>query len=150
MSLLNISNIPYERSYAIGACFLCQQCLFCDNKLTFITCECDLNKKPTLKNTGKEKRTLYSRLYNLKTKHTVYNILQFKKLKEANQIYFYNINFLFKFNFFLCSICHNVMTRLKRNTSTFKFNLLKSTKTTFKKSSKSVSNKIYQKINQSF
>jgi len=57
MSLLNISNIPYERSYAIGACFLCQQCLFCDNKLTFITCECDLNKKPTLKNTGKKKES---------------------------------------------------------------------------------------------
>src|SRR5437763_11831877 len=32
MSLHNISNIPYERSYAIDACFLCQQCLFCDNK----------------------------------------------------------------------------------------------------------------------
>src|SRR5437763_1319704 len=87
MSLLNISNIPYERSYAIGACFLCQQCLFCDNKLTFIICECDLNKKLTLKNTGKKKRTLYSRVYNPETRYTVYNTLQLEKLKEANKIY---------------------------------------------------------------
>jgi hypothetical protein len=131
---------PYKRQYAVGACFLCQHCFYCENKLTFIKCECNLNKKPTLKNTGKEKRTLYSRLYNPKTKHTVYNILQLEKLKEANQIYSYNINFLSKFNFSLCSVCHNLMTRLKRNSSNSKSNPSSSTKITFKKSSKSVSN----------
>ena len=133
-------HIPYERQYAIGACFLCQHCFYCENKLTLTKCECDLNKKPTLKNTGKTKRTLYSRLYNPKTKHTVYNTPQLKKLKEANQIYFYNIDFSSKFNFSLCSVCHNVMTRLKRDSSNSKSNPSRSTKTTFKKSSKSVSN----------
>jgi hypothetical protein len=131
-------NIPYERQYAIGACFLCQHCFYCENKLTFVKCECDLSKKPTLKNTGKEKRTLYSRLYNPNTKHTIYNTLQLKKLKEANQIYSYNINFSSKFNFSLCTVCHNVMTKLKRNSSNSKS---KSTKTIIKKSSKSVSNR---------
>src|SRR5438105_913349 len=139
MSLHNISNIPYERSYAIGACFLCQQCLFCDNKLTFIICECDLNKKPTLKNTGKKKRTLYSRVYNPETRYTVYNTLQLEKLKEANKIYSYNITFSSKFKFSLCAICHNVMIKLKRSSSNS--NPPKSTKTTLK-SSKSASRKI--------
>jgi hypothetical protein len=134
-------DTPYERKYAVGACFLCQHCFYCESKLTFIKCECNLSIKPTLKHTGKEKRTLYSRLYNPKTKHTVYNTLQLKKLKEANQIYSYNINFLSKFNFSLCSVCHNVMIKLKRNSSTSKSNLSKSTKSTLKKTSKSVSNR---------
>jgi len=139
MSLHNISNISYERSYAISAYFLCQQCLFCDNKLTFIICECDLNKKPTLKNTGKKKRTLYSRVYNPETRYTVYNTLQLEKLKEANKIYSYNITFSSKFKFSLCAICHNVMIKLKRSSSNS--NPPKSTKTTLK-SSKSASRKI--------
>ncbi len=141
MSLHNISNIPYERSYAIGACFLCQQCLFCDNKLTFITCECDLNKKPTLKNTGKKKRILYSRVYNPETRHTVYNTPQLEKLKEANKLYSYNITFLSKFKFSLCGVCHNVMVKLKKTSSSSNSDPQKSTKTTSLKSSKSVSRK---------
>src|SRR6185437_9099991 len=79
-----------------------------------ITCQCDLNKKPTLKNTGKEKRNVYSRVYNSQTKYTVYNKLQLEKLEEANKFYSYNIDFLFKFNFSFCVICHNIITRLKR------------------------------------
>src|SRR6266496_375001 len=90
--------MPYERQYAIGACFLCQQCLYCENKLSFTTCQCDLNKKPTLKNTGRDKRNLYSRVFNPQTKHTVYNKLQLEKLEEANKFYSYNIDFSSKFN----------------------------------------------------
>jgi hypothetical protein len=45
---------PYMRQYAIDACFVCQQCLYC-KKLSITTCQCDLNKKPTLKITEKEK-----------------------------------------------------------------------------------------------
>lgn len=133
-------NTPYERQYAVGACFLCQYCFYCENKLTFMKCECDLNKKPTLKNTGKEKRTLYTRLYNPKTKHTIYNTSQLKKLKEANQTYSYNIDFSSKFNFSLCTICHNVMAKLKKKFSNSKSNPPKSIKTTLKKSFKPVSN----------
>jgi len=48
-------TLPYAREYAIGTCFLCQQCLYCESKLSIITCQCDLNKKPTLKNTVKKK-----------------------------------------------------------------------------------------------
>ncbi|CAB4406783.1 unnamed protein product [Rhizophagus irregularis] len=109
--------MPYERQYAIGACFLCQQCLYCESKLSITTCQCDLNKKPTLKNTGREKRNLYSRVYNPQTKHTVYNKLQLEKLVEANKFYSYDIDFSSKFNFSLCVICHNIMTRLKRKFS---------------------------------
>src|SRR5947207_11575182 len=119
MSLLNISNIPYERSYAIGACFLCQQCLFCDNKLTFITCECDLNKKPTLKNTGKKKRILYFRVYNQETRHTVYNTPKLEKLKKANKLYSYIIIFLFNFKFFLFVFFLIFMLKLKKIYSFF-------------------------------
>jgi hypothetical protein len=90
---------PYTRQYATGACFLCQQCLYCEKNLSTTTCQCDLSKKPTLKNTKKEKRNVYSRLYNPQTKHNVYNKLQFEKLEEANKIYSYNIDFSFKFNF---------------------------------------------------
>src|SRR4051812_19715491 len=127
--------MPYERQYAIGACFLCQQCLYCESKLSTTTCQCDLNKKPTLKNTGREKRNLYSRVYNPQTKHTVYNKLQLEKLVEANKFYSYDIDFSFKFNFSLCVICHNIMTRLKRKSSK---NI---TRTSSSKTSKSNSNK---------
>ncbi|POG80797.1 hypothetical protein GLOIN_2v1764044 [Rhizophagus irregularis DAOM 181602=DAOM 197198] len=102
----------------------------CEKKLSITTCQCDLNKKPTLKNTGKEKRNVYSRIYNSQTKHTIYNTLQLEKLEEANKIYSYNIDFSFKFNFSLCVICHNIMTRLKRKS-------LKDTRTTPLKTSKS-------------
>src|ERR1700722_741762 len=126
--------MPYKRQYAIGTCFLCQQCLYCENKLSITTCQCDLNKKPTLKNTGREKRNLYSRVYNPQTKHTVYNKLQLEKLEEANKFYSYNIDFSSKFNFSLCVICHNIMTRLKRKS-------LNNTKTNSLKTSKSKSNR---------
>src|SRR5262249_23513879 len=107
----------YERQYAIGTCFLCQQCLYCERNLSITICQCDLNKKPTLKNTGREKRNLYSRVYNPQTKHTIYNKLQLEKLVEANEFYSYNIDFSIKFNFSLCVICYNLMTRLKRKSS---------------------------------
>ena len=126
--------MPYERQYAIGACFLCQQYLYCENKLSFTTCQCDLNKKPTLKNTGRDKRNLYSRVFNPQTKYTVYNKLQLEKLEEANKFYSYNIDFSSKFNFSLCVVCHNIMTRLKRKS-------LKNTRTDLLKSSKSNSNR---------
>jgi hypothetical protein len=127
--------MPYERQYAIGACFLCQQCLYCESKLSTTTCQCDLNKKPTLKNTGREKRNLYSRVYNPQTKHTIYNKLQLEKLVEANKFYSYDIDFSSKFNFSLCVICHNIMTRLKRKSSK---NI---TRASSSKTSKSNSNK---------
>lgn len=124
-------SIPYKRQYAIGACFLCQQCLYCEKNLSFITCQCDLNTKPTLKNTKKEKRSLYSRVYNPKTKCVIYNKLQLEKLEEANKSYSYNINFLLKFNYSLCCLCHNVMARLKRKSSrNMKPTLLKIPKST--------------------
>ena len=123
------NNIPYKRQYTIGTCFLCQQCLYCDTKLSFIRCKCDLNIKPTLKNTKKEKSNLYFRVYNPQTKNTVYNKLQLEKLEEANTLYSYNTNFLSKFNFSLCILCHNMMARLKRK-------LLKNTKTASLKTSK--------------
>jgi hypothetical protein len=129
-------NISYKRPYAIGTCFLCQQCFFCDNKLAFVRCECDQSKKPTLKNTGKKKRTVYSRVYNPETKHTIYNTLQLRKLKEANNFYSYNIIFSSSFKFSLCVICHNIMVRLKKNSSTSKSDPPKSAKTTSLKSSK--------------
>src|SRR2546429_246307 len=127
--------MPYERQYAIGACFLCQQCLYCESNLSITTCQCDLNKKPTLKNTGREKRNLYSRVYNPQTKHIVYNKLQLEKLVEANKFYSYNIDFSSKFNFSLCVICHNIMARLKRKSSK---NI---TRTNSSKASKSNTNK---------
>lgn len=126
--------MPYKRTYAIGACFLCQQCLYCESELSITICQCDLNKKPTLKNTGRKKRNLYSRVYNSQTKHTVYNKLQLEKLKEADKVYSYNIDFSSKFNFSLCVVCHNVMTRLKRKT------LKDTTKTNSLKTSESNSN----------
>jgi hypothetical protein len=132
--------MPYERKYAIGACFLCQQCLYCESKLSITTCQCDLNKKPTLKNTGREKRNLYSRVYNPQTKHTVYNKLQLEKLVEANKFYSYNIDFSSKFNFSLCVICHNVMTRLKRKSSK-NITRVNSSKTSKSNSNKSLSTK---------
>jgi len=87
-----------------------------------------------LKNTGKEKRSLYSRVYNSQTKHTVYSKLQLEKLEEANKFYSYNIDFSTKFNFSLCIVCHNIMARIKRKS-------LNNTKTNSLKTSKSNSNK---------
>ncbi|GBC05853.1 hypothetical protein RclHR1_06480003 [Rhizophagus clarus] len=87
-----------------------------------------------LKNTGKEKRNVYSRVYNPQTKYSVYNKLQLEKLEEANKIYSYNIDFSFKFNFSLCVVCHNIMARLKRKS-------LKNARTTLLKTSKSNSKK---------
>ena len=57
--------MPYKRQYVIGVCFLCQLCLYCESKLSITTCQCDLNKKPTLKNTGKEKKNLLIMISNV-------------------------------------------------------------------------------------
>lgn len=54
---------------------------------------------------------------------------------EANKFYSYDIDFSFKFNFSLCVICHNIMTRLKRKSSK---NI---TRASSSKTSKSNSNK---------
>ena len=51
--------MPYERQYAISACFLYQQCLYYESNPSITTCQCDLNKKPTLK-TQEEKRKIFT------------------------------------------------------------------------------------------
>src|SRR5581483_10528973 len=79
-------------------------------------------------------RNVYSRVYNSQTKYTVYNKLQLEKLEEANKFYSYNIDFSSKFNFSLCVICHNIMTRLKRKS-------LENTSSTSLKTCKSNCNK---------
>jgi len=131
-------SVPYERKYTIGTCFLCQQCLYCENKLSFITCQCDLNKKP-ITNIKKKKRKVYSRVYNPQTKHTVYNKLQIEKLEEANNTYSYDIDFSSKFSFSLCAVCHNTMTRLKRKLSNTNTTSLKTSKSNSRSKDKSKS-----------
>jgi len=102
---------PYSRIYQIGTCFLCQICLNCNELLSLKHCKCDLNQK--VKNI--KKRKSYSRVYDSKTKHKIYNKLQLSELSEANKIYSYGIDFSQKFKYSLCSICHNLMARLKKS-----------------------------------
>jgi hypothetical protein len=103
-------EVPYSRIYQLGTCFLCQICLTCNELLSFKHCKCNLSEK--VKNTKKRKN--YSRVYNPNTKHGVYNDLQLSKLDEANKIYSYGLDFSQHFNYCLCSICHNVMVKLKK------------------------------------
>jgi hypothetical protein len=101
----------YPREYQIGTCFLCQKCLNCDELLSFKSCQCDLSKK--VKN--KKKRKSYSRVYDANTKHKIYSDLQLSKLDKANKTYSYKIDFSQKFNYCLCSVCHNLMTKSKKS-----------------------------------
>src|SRR6266542_1517654 len=89
--------------YSIGTCFLCQKCL-----------KCDLNTKTV----DKKKRKSYSRVYDPKTKSRIYNNLQLSELDKANKTYSYEVNFSQKFNYCLCPLCHNLMSRLKKNQTT--------------------------------
>src|SRR6266540_7476635 len=100
----------YPREFQIGTCFLCQKCFSCDKTLSFKHCKCDLNIK--IKNTKK-------------IKNRIYNDLQLFELNKADRIYSYEVDFSQKFNYCLCSICHNLMARLKKSQpqpKTFKTN----------------------------
>jgi hypothetical protein len=73
-----------------------------------------LSKK--IRNT--KKRKSYSRVYDLNTKHRIYNKLQLSELSEANRIYSYEIDFSQNFKYSLCSTYHNLMARLKKSQTT--------------------------------
>ncbi|GES88845.1 hypothetical protein GLOIN_2v1764044 [Rhizophagus clarus] len=60
-------------------------------------------------------RKSYSRVYDPKTKHKIYNDLQLSKLNKANNTYLYGMDFSKKFNYCLCSICYNLLARLKKS-----------------------------------
>src|SRR5881394_2778155 len=105
----------YLREYQIDTCFLCQKCLKCDEILSSKHYQCDLNKKV---NSGK-KRKSYSRVYDINTRVRIYNDSQISKLDKANKTYSYRIDFSSqRFNYCLCSVCHNLMTKLKRSQTT--------------------------------
>ena len=137
----------YPREYQIGICFLYQKCFSCDETLSFKHCKCDLNIK--IKNT--KKRKSYSRVYDSKTKNRIYNDLQLSELNKADRIYSYEVDFSQKFNYCLCSICHNLMTRLKKSQpqpKTFKSNHKSQPRLTrsMKKSKSDNNNKVEDKI----
>jgi hypothetical protein len=54
-------------------------------------------------------------VYDPKTKNKIYNDLQLFELHKADKVYSYRIDFSQKFNYCLCSVCHNVMTKLKKS-----------------------------------
>src|SRR6266498_2226982 len=137
----------YPREYQIGTCFLYQKCFSCDETLSFKHCKYDLNIK--IKNT--KKRKSYSRVYDSKTKNRIYNDLQLSELNKADRIYLYEVDFSQKFNYCLCSICHNLMTRLKKSQpqlKTFKSNHKSQPRLTrlIKKSKSDNNNKVEDKV----
>ncbi|CAB4374948.1 unnamed protein product [Rhizophagus irregularis] len=88
---------PIARNYQPGTCYLCQLCLTCNKSLAFDT-------------------------YNGKLIQ-----LQIDKLKECDKYFGYCSNFDGYFHFSLCTKCHNIFARLKRNNTkkkqTFELNL---------------------------
>src|SRR3954451_2410227 len=101
----------YQREYQLGTCFLCQKCLNCDELLSFNHCKCNLNQK--VKDT--KKRKSYSRVYDSKTKNRIYNDLQLSELRKADKVYSYKIDFSQRFNYCLCTVCHNFMSKLRKS-----------------------------------
>src|SRR6266545_6090185 len=100
-----------------------------------------------------KKRKSYSRVYDSKTKNRIYNDLQLSELNKANRIYLYEVDFSQKFNYCLCSICHNLMTRLKKSQpqpKTFKSNHKSQPRLTrsMKKSKSNNNNKVEDKVSK--
>ncbi|GBC45007.2 hypothetical protein GLOIN_2v1772564 [Rhizophagus irregularis DAOM 181602=DAOM 197198] len=137
---MNIQK-PIARNYQPGTCYLCQLYLTCNKSLAFDTCKCDATEKPKNK---QKKRECYSRIYNSKDNGKLIQ-LQIDKLKECDKYFGYCSNFDGYFHFSLCTKCHNIFARLKRNNTkkkqTFELNLdpYDSTTTTLPASSHSTS-----------
>ena len=102
---------PIERDYQRGTCYMCQLCLTCNKELAFDTCECNLLEKP--KSSKKDKRRIYSRVYNSSNLKSL-SQLQIDKLKECDEYFGYYSDFEGSFQFNLCSKCHNRLIRLKK------------------------------------
>jgi len=114
MSLKRITRkVPYERTYVISTCFLCQKCLTCQKQLLDKKCSCDLTGRPPYKDKYKV-RNYYSRVYNPSTVNRIYTPSQISKIHETNKTFSYNLDFSSKFSYSLCVKCHNVMARLKK------------------------------------
>jgi hypothetical protein len=102
---MSSTSIP-PRNYQIGACFICQLCMYCGINLTLDNCNCDKDIKPTKNNRTK---VLYFRnlIYkpdkiHKKTKNT---------LLFSNQNYGYKLNMELPHHVTLCSACNSQINR---------------------------------------
>ncbi|RIB12698.1 hypothetical protein C2G38_2199965 [Gigaspora rosea] len=92
--------------YQIGTCYRSLKCLYCDKDLYLEDkCKCNLDQKPTKKNT---KKTVFIRYY----KPTLASE-QINFLKEKSILFNFNIDFSSFTLFSLCSTCHSIFQRLK-------------------------------------
>jgi hypothetical protein len=98
-------SIP-PRNYQIGACFVCQLCMYCGINLSFDNCDCDKDIKPTKNNRSK---VLYFR--NLIYKPEKIHDKTKNTLLYSNQKYGYKLNMELLHNFTLCSACNSQINR---------------------------------------
>ena len=102
---MSSTSIP-PRNYQIGACFVCQLCMFCGINLTLDNCSCDKDIKPTKSNRS---RILYFR--NLIYKPDKIHENTKNTLLYSNQNYGYKLNMELSHNFTLCSACNSQINR---------------------------------------
>lgn len=98
-------SIP-PRNYQIGACFICQLCMYCGINLSFDNCDCNKDIKPTKNNRSK---VLYFR--NLVYKPIKIHDKTKNTLLYSNQKYGYKLNMELPHNFTLCSACNSQINR---------------------------------------
>ena len=102
---MSSTSIP-PRNYQIGACFICQLCMYCGINLSFDNCDCDKEIKPTKNNRSK---VLYFR--NLTYKPEKVHDKTKNTLLQSNQKYGYKLNMELPHNFTLCSTCNSQINR---------------------------------------
>ena len=98
-------SIP-PRNYQIGACFLCQLCMYCGINLTLDNCDCNKDTKPTKNNRS---RVLY--FQNLIYKPEKIHEKTKNTLLLSNQKYGYKLDMDLPRNFTLCSACNSQINR---------------------------------------
>ena len=94
------------RNYQIGACFICQLCMYCGIDLTSNNCSCDKTIKPTKKNRTKEVPNF--RILSYKPDN--HEVIK-RTLSLCNQKYGYKINMESRQNCILCSACNSQLNR---------------------------------------
>ena len=95
------------RNYQIGACFVCQLCMYCGINLILENCSCDKDIKPTKNNRS---RVLYFRNLIYKPNNNIHEKTK-NTLLLSNQKYGYKLNMELPHNFTLCSACNSQINR---------------------------------------
>ncbi|CAG8751535.1 33_t:CDS:1, partial [Dentiscutata heterogama] len=106
-------SYPEPHKYEIGTCYGCQKCLFCYENLKQKYCACNLEIKPTQKDTCPDQIIRGQQIHNRSYKVSKTHLAQVNWLKECDKFFGFNTNFNKNFDLTLCSACNSKHDRAK-------------------------------------